>query len=210
MIDDDDERADALDRFERTVAAQFDLLAELDERLSNVARFASLLLGVIVAGLAVVARSTGSSLHVVGWVPRTAFLVGVAGFLVAIGFGVIAARRSRRKRGPGGRSDPSVLPFDDDGSPAFDASSTPDRFLLGGYASAVGRNTGLIDARARRYTLAVMSLLVGFVYCSLAGGLVILDASLRTELLVGGVVTGAVLAVVRVISSEGFSIIGRN
>lgn len=85
-----------------------------------------------------------------------------------------------------------------------------ERLLLVGYADAVGRNIEIIDANARRFRWSVAGLFVGVVYCSLAGGLLVLHAPIWLELVGVGPVTTTALVVLYLIYSEDSLVIGRD
>lgn len=202
MDDATDERADALDRFERTLDAQLALLNEIDEKASNVVRYTSLLVGAIFTALSLVPRSGVASFGTIGPVSHISFLVGTTALVVAICTAIITYLSSVQEYG----LDASYGYIVADG-----AVRTPnyERAMLTGYADAVRRNTAKIEVNARRFGWSVASLFTGVVYCSLAGALVVLDAPTWVDLLMSGVVTSVDLTVVYMIYSEAFLVIGR-
>lgn len=197
-----DERIDALDRFERTINTQLALLSKIDDKAANVVRYTSLLIGVLFTALTLAAQSKSLSLHDVAPLPSALFFVGTTSLLVAICVAIITYLSSVQEYGPDASYGYNVAGGD---------IQTPDyeMLLLVGYADAVKDNMDVIDANALRFRWALSSLLVGVVYTSLAGGIVVHDLPASAEWVISTVVTAFVGFVVYKIYAEDFLVLER-
>lgn len=166
--DEFDEVVDALDRYERTVDAQLSIISDIDDKAANVVRYTPLVVGVVFTALSLASRSAILSLTDIGLLPRIAFLSGLTGFAVAICAATVTYTSSVRNYGPNAEYGYNVADGDVI-SPGYEVT------LLSNYADAVDDNRDVIDVNARRFRWALMGLLVGVVYTSLAGALVLLD-----------------------------------
>ena len=197
-----DERIDALDRFERTINAQLDLLSRIDDKAANVVRYTPLLIGVLFTGLTLATRSDSLSLYDVAPLPSALFFIGTTSLLVAICVATITYLSSVREYGPDASYGYNVADGD---------VRTPDyeTHLLVGYADAVEDNMEATNANALRFRRALASLLVGVVYTSIAGGIAVQDLPAFAEWGVCAVVTAAVGFVVYKTYAEDFLILER-
>lgn len=163
-----DATVDSLDRYERTIDAQLELITAIDKKAANVVRYTSLLVGAVFTALSVVSRSTALSLGDVRILPRLTFYVGVVALVLAICVAIVTYVSSVREYGP----DPSY-----GHAVAGGVVERPEyeNVLLTGYADAVRDNREVIDANARRFRWSLAALLVGIVYSVLAGVLVTLS-----------------------------------
>ncbi len=197
-----DECVDALDRYERTLDAQLALLGDIDDKAANVVRYTPLLVGVIFTALSLASHSTMVSLSGVGVLSRAAFLVGLAGFVTAICAATVTYTSSVKDYGPDAEYGYTVARGDVN-SPIYE------RVLLVGYASAVSKNRDVINANARRFRWAIVGLLVGVLYSSLAGALTVLGGSRWVTVGVTLVVTLAATYFTYSISTEYFLVLDR-
>lgn len=197
-----DATLDSLDRYERTIDAQLDLITAIDEKAANVVRYTTLLVGAIFTALSVVSRSSVLSLHEIRVLPRLTFYVGVVALVVAISVAIVTYVSSVREYGP----DPSY-----GYAVAEGLVETPqyEDVLLTGYADAVRDNGTVIDTNARRFRWALIALLVGIVYSVLSGVLVTLEQTISVKVSLIAVTTMGVASVAYRIYEEGFLVLQR-
>lgn len=197
-----DERIDSLDRFERTIDIQIDLINEIDNKASNVVRYTVVLIGGIFAGISVIPQSGAVSLGDIATIPQIMFFVGITSLVVAICASIITYLSSVQYYGP----DPAYgrnVANQDIMSPNYE------KLLLNGYSSAVEANRRVIDTNARRFRWSLGALFVGIVYTALAGGIVAINAANWAELVVAVVITMVTIPTLYKIYKEEFLVLER-
>jgi hypothetical protein len=197
-----DERIDSLDRFERTLDIQIDLINEIDDKASNIVRYTVVLIGAIFAGLSVIPQSGVVSLGDVGPLPTILFFIGFISLVVAICSSIITYLSSVQHYGP----DPAYgrnVANRDITSPDYEA------VLLNGYADAVEANRRVIDINARRFRWSLGALFAGIVYAALAGGIVAINTASWVELVIAAIVTMITIPILYKIYKEEFLVLER-
>lgn len=162
-IPDDDVTAvqeDAVDRFERMLDLQSDLLSELDTKAEHVTRLVGVILGVILTAFSVAFR-TGEGV-VEPTVPTAlTFGIGTAGLVLTLVLGTITYLSSRLKLGlhpdtsyalQGGNLPPEAYP----------------RLVLNSYASAIEENRDVLQVNANRLRMTLTTLMGGVAFLAIA------------------------------------------
>jgi hypothetical protein len=204
QTDDDmmNERVDSLNRFERTLDVQIDLINEIDNKASNVVRYTVILIGAIFTGVSVIPRSGVVSLDDIGSLPRFLFFIGVISLIIAVCSSIITYLSNVQYYGP----DPAYgqnVADKDISSPEYE------EVLLSGYSDAVEANRQVIDTNARRFRWSLASLFFGIVYSALAGGIVAVNTVPWGEVVIVGIVTMIAIPSLYMIITEEFLVLER-
>lgn len=195
-------REDAIERYWQTVEAQMAFLDQIDAKSQRIVRYSALLVGVVLTAISFVPRTEVIDSADVSFLVKFAFVGGVGLLLVAIGLAAYTSLDSVLRYGLGENFGYRVA----DGtieSPKYE------RVVLNTYASIVGRNRTVINVNARRFQHALLALLVGLIYVSLAGLLAVFSVGLTGKALLSIVATAIAGWTIHHVSRERYLVLER-
>lgn len=178
---------DAIDRYERMIDVQIDVLDGINDRAKHLARLVGVLLGIVLTALSLLPEF--ESVGVRGTSTMAALAVAVGGLLSSLVFAAVTYLGSNFEYG----ASPVVARY----FAATDLSG--DEYasvMLNAYAEVIPRNERVVAANARRFRNGLASLFVGLSALSVAVLLVVAGPELwfeRAVVLVTVVGTGALL-----------------
>lgn len=163
-----DPEEDLLDRYDRIVQTQTETLHGIDEKAATTMRLVSILLGLLLAGAAVVtdiyhAFSVEGSPVTAGWIGA-----GLLALLVSLSYSLVTYVSSRLLHGP--REELGTVLADYDVTESDYAAH-----MLRGYSDAIRYNRSVLQKNSQRFRRSLQSLLVGMV--ALSVGIVLLFLS---------------------------------
>lgn len=193
---------DAIDRFQRTIDVQLQLLNGIDNKAQRVSQYTVILVGVIFTAVSLIPETNVLSFEHASTAIVLAFLGGITGLIVAIGWSIITYISSVQEYGP----DRGF------GYDVADGTLDPPLYreaLLVSYSDAVARNRLVIDTSAQRFKNALAALMAGIVYVSSAGAMLLIPGGFPIDLLVLVGVTVPTYVVVEKIYREAFLVLQR-
>ncbi|WP_123623524.1 hypothetical protein [Halorubrum sp. CSM-61] len=198
-----DQIENAINRFERTIDHQIDLLREIDNKAQRVVQYTAVLIGVLFTAISLIPETDSVSLADGGLIATISFLIGLGGFLLAICAAIITFLSSVQEYGLAREFGYNVSDevFDD---------QTYKQAILNSYADAVAENRRVIAVNAQRFGYSLAALFVGIVFSSLAGFLFLTSFSLRINVSLVGVATILVAVVTYGIFTERFLVLERD
>lgn len=193
---------DAIDRFQRTIDVQLQLLDGIDNKAQRVSQYTVILVGVIFTAVSLIPETNALSFEHASTAIVFAFLGGITGLIVAIGWSIITYISSVQEYGP----DRGF------GYDVADGTLDPPLYreaLLVSYSDAVARNRLVIDTNAQRFKNALAALMAGIVYVSAAGAMLLIPGGFPIDLIVLVGVTVPTYVVVEKIYREAFLVLQR-
>lgn len=195
-------RADAIERYWQTIEAQIAFLEQIDDKSQRIVRYTALLVGIVVTAVTFVSRTEAIGPADTSTLVKLTFIGGVGLLLVSIGLAAYTSLDSVLRYGLGHNFGYRIA----DGtiqSPKYE------RIVLNTYASVVGRNRKVINVNARRFQHVLLALLVGLIYVSLSGLLVLVSLDSTGKLLLSFVATVAAGWIVHHVSGERYLVLER-
>lgn len=198
-----DQIEDAINRFERTIDHQIDLLREIDNKAQRVVQYTAVLIGVIFTAISLVPNTGTVSIADAGPNAFASFTAGLGGFLLAICAALITYLSSVQEYGLARAFGYNVADdlFDD---------QTYKEAILNSYADAVADNRRVIAVNAQRFGYSLAALFAGIVFSSLAGFFFLTSFSDKVNFFLGGIATILVTAVAYGIFTERFLVLERD
>lgn len=148
-----DVHQDAVERFERVLDLQADLLSELDTKAEHVTRLVGVIVGVVLTAFSV-AFQFGEGMPAASFPTALTFGLGTAALVVTLGLAVVTYLSSRLKLGL--HPDASYTLQDGSVSPGVYSM-----LVMNSYASAIEENKEVLQANARRFRRTLVALLGG-------------------------------------------------
>lgn len=197
-----DQLEDAINRFERTIDHQIDLLREIDNKAQRVVQYTAVLIGVVFTALSLILRTDNVALADAGPNALASFLTGLGGFLLAICAAIITYLSSVQEYGLAREFGYNVADavFDD---------RTYKEAILNSYADAVADNRRVIAVNAQRFGYSLAALFAGIVFSSLGGFFLFTSFSELVNFSFGALSTILVGAVAYGIFTERFLVLER-
>lgn len=195
-------RADAIERYWRTIETQIAFLEQIDVKAQRIIRYTALLVGIVLTAVSFVSRTGGIVAADVSLVSKLTFVLGIGSLLAAIGLATYTSLNSAMRYGLGQNFGHRVA----DGtirSPDYE------RIVVNAYASVVGQNRKVVNVNARRFQRSLIALLVGLVYVSSSGLMVVLSVSQPSEGALLMVVSAIATWIVRHIHEEQYLVLER-
>lgn len=197
-----DQLEDAINRFERTIDHQIDLLREIDNKAQRVVQYTAVLIGVIFTALSLILQTDNVALTDAGPNALASFLTGLGGFLFAICAAIITYLSSVQEYGLAREFGYNVADsvFDD---------QTYKEAILNSYADAVADNRRVIAVNAKRFGYSLAALFAGIVFSSLGGFFLLTSFGAVVNFILGALSTILVAAVAYGIFTERFLVLER-
>lgn len=202
LPDNFDPTLDAIQRFEKQIAVQIDLLNELDNKAKSIAHYTTILLGIVIAAVSLTIQSeVASDPH------PTTLTIGTFGIGLLLLFLAISQSIHTYLS--------SVVQYGLEPEFGFNVStrSLDDGLYLplalAGYAHAVSSNKEVIDTNARRFRWAPFFLLSGLAYVSVAGFVFIVQLPHSVNSIIIIIVTVILLMVGWYIFTENYLVLER-
>lgn len=156
-----DAERDAINRYERMVEKQVRTIESIDDKAAAVARLVGLLFGLVVTGLSVITSADGLGLRILSSPLLVSAVLGLGGLFLSMLFAVFTYLSSAFDTGPS-RQFGLVLVGHDIDDAEYKAA------VLRSYHDALASNEQMIAVNARRFQLALVSLLCGLLFVSTA------------------------------------------
>lgn len=175
-------------------------LERIDVKAQRIVRYTALLVGVVLTAVSFVSRTGGVVSTDVSLISKLSFVLGM--LLAAIGFAAYTSLNSVMRYGLGQNFGHCVA----DGtirSPDYE------RIVVNAYASVVGQNRKVVNMNARRFQRSLIALLVGLVYVSSSGLMVVLSIGQPSEVALLLVVSVIATWIVRHIHEEQYLVLER-
>lgn len=157
-----DQLENAINRFERTIDHQIDLLREIDSKAQRVVQYTAVLIGVIFTAFSLILKTDNVSFAEAGPNALASFSVGLVCFLLAICVAIITYLSSVQEYGLAREFGYNVA------DSVFD-NQTYKQAILNSYADAVADNRRVIAVNAQRFGYSLAALFAGIVFSSLGG-----------------------------------------
>ncbi|MCF2165555.1 hypothetical protein KVP04_05565 [Halobacterium salinarum] len=155
---------DAVDRFERTLNHQIQIINEIDKKAEHVTRLIGLLVGAILSVLAVAFRINNGQVSPPNLPIWVAFSAGVFLLISSMTFSIITYLSSRFKIGL--HYQPAQLLNQSD----YDVKKEKHiRRVIGTYGHNLKKNKRVIEVNSSRFRYSLVSLLDGITFMSLSG-----------------------------------------
>lgn len=197
-----DQREDAINRFERTIDHQIDLLREIDNKAQRVVQYTAVLIGVIFTALSLIPKTENVSLADAGLNELASFSAGLGGFLLAICAAIITYLSSVQEYG-------LAQEFGYDVADGVFDDQTYKELILNSYARAVGDNRRVIAVNAQRFGYSLAALFAGIVFSSLGGFFLLTSFGWLGNFILGALSTILVALVTFGILTEQFLVLER-
>jgi uncharacterized membrane protein YidH (DUF202 family) len=200
--DDLEPRADAIERYWQTIQAQMSFLERIDVKAQRLVRYTALLVGIVLTAVSFVSRTGGVVSTDVSLISRLSFVLGIGMLLAAIGLVAYTSLNSAMRYGLGQNFGHCVA----DGtirSPDYE------RIVMNAYASVVGQNRKVVNVNGRRFQRSLIALLVGLVYVSSSGLMVVLSVGPPSKVLLLMVVSAIATWIARHIHEEQYLVLER-
>jgi hypothetical protein len=156
-----DAEVDAIDRCERMVEKQVRTIESIGDEAAAVARLVGLLFGLVLTGLSVATNADGIGLGTVSVPLLLLAALGSGGLFLSVLFAVFTYLSSAFDTGPSRQLGTALVSHDV-------ADSEYKAVVLWSYQDALASNQQVIAVNAQRFQLALVSLLCGLLYVSMA------------------------------------------
>lgn len=190
-------RMDAMDRYERMLDVQIDVLDGIDDKAAHLTRLIGVLLGIMLTAASLVPEFEAVSLTGESAPTVVTAAIGVSALLVALGFAVLTYLSSNFEYGA---SVEIARHFASANLEADDYSSV----MLHAYADIIVRNRRVVVVNSRRFRNALASLFVGLVAVSLAALLALAESPLWLDWLGLAGAAVATIALLRYLLGEAY------
>lgn len=191
-----DAELDAIDRYERMVEKQVRTIESIDDKAAAVARLVGVLFGLVLTGLSVATNTDGIGLRLLSIPLLVSTAFGFGGLFLSMLFAVFTYLSSAFDTGPSRQLGLALVGYDVDDA-KYKAA------VLRSYHDALASNERVIAVNARRFQLALTSLLCGLLFVSVTLAALVPGVGRRVEyVLVAGVAVAAAVLARHVIREE--------
>jgi len=160
----DEVRKDAVERLERVIDIQVDLINGIDDKAERTARLVAVLLGVVLSVLSFASTSDQVKVDEASTVTKLLLLVGVAFLILSTIFSIITYLSSKFRVGL--RSGVGNALSSENAEIGMDEHV---RLTVGAYAYIINVNKKVINTNSRRFRYSLLSLLLGILWLSFSG-----------------------------------------
>lgn len=169
-----DQEFDLLQRYEQMVQTQVDTLNGIDDKAAYTARLVGLLSGIILSTVSIVAGTRNVDISY-----ETGALFGILGFailafIVALLYAIVTYLSSRFEYGPTAALGDLMADYHVEQQDYKD-------MLLRGYSDAIRANRTVVVTNARRFERCLASLVVGVLFTTATGVMIVLPPSIELE-----------------------------
>lgn len=157
-------RRDTIERLERVVDIQVEIINGIDDKAERTARLVAILLGIILSAFSFASTSEYVNVNEVSIIAELSFLAGVSFLILSITFSIITYLSSKFRVGL--RSGVGA------GLSAKGVDMTLERHMrltVGAYAHIVNTNKKVINANSKRFRYSLLSLLLAIVWLTHSG-----------------------------------------
>ncbi|ELY97108.1 hypothetical protein [Natrialba asiatica] len=199
----DNERRDAINRYERTLDHQVALLDGIDEKAQKIVQYTGVVIGLVLTVVSLIPRVEGITFGDIPYSSQITFALGIFALLGAIAFGMITYLSSVIEYGLGGEFGHSVASGTVE-SPFYE------EVVLNSYATAVESNREVININAVRFRRTLEFLITGIALLVLSGLYFLFQVPLWHEIGVGALYSLLLGQLLVYIHREEYLVLDRN
>lgn len=197
-----DPELDLLHRYDGMVATQVETLNGIDDKAAYVARFVSILTGLVLSAVSIVASTGDVALTVETGAGFFLLGVSVLAFFASLVYAIITYLSSRFKYGPASGLGEFMAGYDVENGSYKD-------MMLRGYSEAIQANRRVVVTNSRRFEKCLASLLAGVFFLFGAGIVMALPGHWLLEATTAFVFVVGAAVLVRYIVREDYLTIAR-